>query len=71
MTTATISTIPARGLSARPIARRTVARTASASRAVVLSILGNILLVAVAALAALVVPIAAALAFGPALLSLL
>lgn len=68
MTTATLSIV---AFTARPAARSAATRTAAAGRDIALSILGNILLIGIAALAALVIPVAAALAFGPALLSVL
>ncbi|RLK47667.1 hypothetical protein [Microbacterium telephonicum] len=68
MTTATLSIA---AFTARPAARSAATRSAAAGRDIALSILGNILLIGIAALAALVIPVAAALAFGPALLSVL
>ncbi len=68
MTTATLS-IP--GLPVHPSTRSRRARTVAAGRDVALSLLGNILLIGVAVTAALVVPVAAVIAFGPALLSVL
>ncbi|KZE88946.1 hypothetical protein [Microbacterium sp. TNHR37B] len=67
MATATLPRVPASAISG-PSATR---RTASAGGAAVLSILGAAVAIGIAALGLLVVPAAAAIVFGPALLKLL
>lgn len=58
-------------LSAHPFRHRTSpAERASAGAAAVLSVLGSMLAFGIAALGLLVVPVAAAVVFGPALLAL-
>jgi hypothetical protein len=65
MTTATVSVLPSHP---RPVTGRGLGERVSAGGAAVLSVLGWMLTFAIAASALLVVPIAALVVFGPALL---